>query len=244
MIRKVGIFTAVFVLTGVLAGNGLTGFSEGESFFHENREAVPAMASVDDEVWRPESGTYAEFVSMVQGQNSSESEFIPFDEADSFEKANRVEDYGQAQFVYLPGIPLSEELQRFTYTCSQEAGVEYELILAIMWRESRFDVNAVGYNKNGTTDSGIMQINDVNKAWLRDEYGITDLMDPYQNICAGVTMLSMFLKEYDDAEIALMAYHYGENGMLKKLEQGVTTNNQVAIALNKRDAYKTMLESV
>lgn len=234
--RQLGIFTAVFVLSGLFAGSSLTGYSDsGRSFFDREAVAVMAAAGEDDTVWRPESGTYEEFVSMVRKQNGEDSDFMRFDDA---------EDYGQAQFVYLPDIPLSEDLQRFTYACSSDAGVEYELVLAIMWRESRFDPNAVGYNRNGTKDNGIMQINDVNKGWLSEKYGITDLMDPYQNIRAGVTMLSELLHEYNDVEAALMAYHYGEAGMLKKMRQGITTNKQVVIALDKRDSFKAMLENV
>ena len=41
-------------------------------------------------------------------------------------------------------LPLSEELQRYTYNRCQELGLEYEMVLAIMWRESRFQPTAVG----------------------------------------------------------------------------------------------------
>ena len=139
---------------------------------------------------------------------------------------------------------MSRELQEFTYQRCQELGLEYELVLALMWRESHFRVDAVGYNSNGTRDSGIMQINDVNKSWLSDRYGVTDLMDPYQNIIAGTAMLAEYMETYQDETIALMAYNYGKAGMQQKVSQGITTSQHVKAALEQRDTFKEMIGNV
>lgn len=134
-------------------------------------------------------------------------------------------------------LPLSEELQRYTYNRCQELGLEYEMVLAIMWRESRFQPTAVGVNRNGTRDSGLMQINDINKKWLFEEHGIEDLLDPYQNIDAGTAMLAGYFSKYGE-NFALMAYQYGEQGMLEKAKQGIETNDLTLKVQNKRDEYK------
>ncbi|MDL2233940.1 transglycosylase SLT domain-containing protein [Ruminococcaceae bacterium OttesenSCG-928-L11] len=143
-------------------------------------------------------------------------------------------------FVYSDKIPLSRELQEYTYEQCQENGLDYELVLAVMWRESRFQTSAVNINRNGTQDSGIMQINDVNKTWLSKELGITDLMDPKQNIAAGTAMLGRFTAKYGEHN-ALLAYQYGEAGMQRKLKQGVTTNKQVQMLYAKRDDFVALL---
>ena len=57
-------------------------------------------------------------------------------------------------------------------------GVDTELILAMMGGESTYNSLAVGHNNNGTTDSGLMQINSFNKEWLTEVLGIADFMDP------------------------------------------------------------------
>lgn len=147
-----------------------------------------------------------------------------------------------AGFTYLSEIPLSYELQQYTYQRCQDSGLEYEMVLAIMWRESLFQTQAVGVNKNGTKDSGLMQINDINRGWLSD-HGISDLLDPYQNIDAGTLILSKYFNKYSENQ-ALMAYQYGESGMLKKVEEGMTTNELTEKVKNKRDEFKALRMSV
>jgi soluble lytic murein transglycosylase-like protein len=143
-------------------------------------------------------------------------------------------------FVYSDKIPMSYELQEYTYQKCEERGLEYELVLAVMWRESRFDVTAVNVNVNGTQDSGIMQINDVNKAWLSERWGIEDLMDPYQNIDAGTAMLGGLTDKYGEHR-AMLAYQYGETGMARKLASGVTTSTAIEKAYEQREVYKELL---
>lgn len=145
-------------------------------------------------------------------------------------------------FTYLSEISLSYELQQYTFQRCQESGLEYEMVLAIMWRESLFQPYAVGVNKNGTKDSGLMQINDINRGWL-SEHGISDLLDPYQNIDAGTLILSQYFSKYNE-NMALMAYQYGEQGMLNKVEEGMTTNELTEKVKNKRDEFKAMRMSV
>jgi len=248
-VKRAIAFTVVFTLTGVLMGNSFVGVSDvlyrpvyaasvQQEAFHTR-----SMQTDDDaqQVWAPEYGANSDFAAMVQAANKQE-DFEP--RFSLFSEMDEQTDLGHAQFVYLPSIPLSKELQEFTWQRCQELDIEYELVLAIMWRESRFKTNAVGYNNNGTRDSGVMQINDINKAWLKKELGITDLMDPYQNITAGTAMLADYLHEYDDESKALMAYHCGEAGMRKQASLGVTTNRQVKIAQEKRDIYKSLTKSI
>lgn len=158
-------------------------------------------------------------------------------EAEKEEKQTEIEPKG---FVYCDKIPMSRELQAYTYKKCEERGIEYELVLAIIWRESNFKINAVHYNTNGTRDNGIMQINDVNRKWLRDDYGITDLMDPYQNIDAGTAMLGRLTSKYG-VHNAMLAYQYGEGGMARKLKQGITTSTAIEKAYKQRDYYRKII---
>lgn len=153
------------------------------------------------------------------------------------EKASKKEAKG---FVYSDKIPLSYELQEYTFEKCSEYGLEYELVLAVMWRESRFNTNAINLNTNGTTDSGLMQINDVNRGWLYEKHGIEDLMDPYQNIDAGTSLLGELYKKYGEHG-AMLAYQYGENGMQKKMDEGVTTSKSIEAAYRQRDYYRQIV---
>ncbi len=86
-------------------------------------------------------------------------------------------------------ISLSSDMQQYTYAMCQKYGVQYELLLAVMYVESRYNVNAVG----GGNSYGLCQIHYSNSANLRRKIGITNLLDPYENIEAGAYMLSMYL---------------------------------------------------
>lgn len=143
------------------------------------------------------------------------------------------------ELYYIPEISLDKELQKYTYDLCLKKNVDYELVLAVMWRESRFELDATGYNSNGTQDSGIMQINDINKEWIAEELNVTDLYDPQQNILAGVTMLSDFIDTYGEHD-GLMAYGAGETGMSRLKEKGVNTLGNVQVAFDKRDEIKLM----
>jgi len=230
--RKCIVFAFVFAMTGVLMGSVLVGITDSE----ESHIGVMTFFSSDNPRTR---GSYSDFVLMVREANGGGIESLT-----SALLLQPDENSGKAGFVYLEDIPMSRELQEYTYGRCEELGLEYELVLAIMWRESRFQTDAVGYNSNGTKDNGIMQINDVNREYLEKTYGITNLMDPYQNIQAGTAMLAEYMKQYGDEKAVLMAYHLGEAGMQRKMAEGVTTNSSVITALSMRDSYKQMIQSV
>lgn|GEM_PF-2198825 len=118
-------------------------------------------------------------------------------------------------------IDLSIDLQRHTVEICRENGVDPDLVLAIMWHESRFipDVRD-NVNTNGTHDRGLMQINQCNWGWLMEK-GL-DVNNPYDNVSSGVLMLSMMLEKYT-VEQALMAYQCGESRMRELWQQGYVT---------------------
>ena len=146
-------------------------------------------------------------------------------------------------FFFLEQIPLSYDLQKYIYDRSVALGLEFELVLALIWRESTFRIEAVGVNRNGTRDSGLMQINDVNQGWLRERYGIYDLMDPFQNVDAGTMILADLLSRYHEP-YALVAYQFGEAGMLRAVENGANVNELSRRIREKRDEYRIMRAQV
>jgi soluble lytic murein transglycosylase-like protein len=102
-------------------------------------------------------------------------------------------------------IPLSAELQEFTYEKSIQYDVDYLMVLAIMQEESGFRPDLV--SESG--DYGLMQINESNHQYLRESLGITDFLDPKQNIEAGVFFLSGIYENNTDPERILMVYNMG-----------------------------------
>lgn len=51
----------------------------------------------------------------------------------------------------------------------------------------------------------------MNHEQLTETLGVTDYLDPYQNIRAGVFTLRKLFERYQDTDMVLMAYNMGEN---------------------------------
>ena len=133
-------------------------------------------------------------------------------------------------------IPLSKDLQLYTYNKCVEYGVpeHYELVLAIMWQESNYTADLI----SSTDDYGIMQINSCNHSWLVDLLGPTDFLDASDNINAGVYVISKLLIKYGDEHKALMAYNMGEHGASLNWQAGNYTSNYSRGVVAKREAIE------
>lgn len=78
---------------------------------------------------------------------------------------------------------------------------------AIVQVESNYDPRAVNVNRNGTTDSGLFQVNSTN---LPQGSKLNDLLDPATNINTGTNILAKLLAQYDgDVPRAVYAYNHG-----------------------------------
>lgn len=147
-----------------------------------------------------------------------------------------------------PAIPtfnvkLAVSLQELTYQTCAEYQIEdyYQLVLALMWVESRYDTQAI----SRTNDYGLMQINKGNYKWLREELGISDFLDAQDNITAGVYMLSGYLLKYEDVHKALMAYNMGASRASQYWKQGTYTSSysrKVVAAWEELKATQTITE--
>ena len=104
-------------------------------------------------------------------------------------------------------IPLDESLQYHAWTLAQYHEVPFEIVIAIMWVESRFE-HITAQEANGTVSVGRMQVNSVNHGWLYRDHGL-DVNCPYENISAGVLILAMYYNQFDDIERAVAAYNVG-----------------------------------
>lgn len=124
---------------------------------------------------------------------------------------------------YLRNVPLSLEMQKFTYDTCEEYGVDYDMVLAIMKVESQFS-NIISDDGN---DYGICQINKINHAWLAEEHDLTDMLDEKQNITACVLILADIQEEFTAPNEILMAYNLGKGGARDNLSEGVTSTYYV-----------------
>lgn len=121
--------------------------------------------------------------------------------------------------VFLFDVPLSDSLQRYIYEICADENVPVTLVMAMIEHESGFDPEAV----SPTDDYGLMQINAVNHEWLKEEYRCADMMNPYQNVFCGISIISSYIDRYGELDKALMAYNMGNYGAQKAWKNGVTS---------------------
>lgn len=121
--------------------------------------------------------------------------------------------------VFLFDVPLSDSLQRYIYEICADENVPVTLVMAMIEHESGFDPEAV----SPTDDYGLMQINAVNHEWLKEEYRCADMMNPYQNVFCGISIISSYIDKYGELDKALMACNMGNYGAQKAWKNGVTS---------------------
>lgn len=116
---------------------------------------------------------------------------------------------GSMKKIKLDSMPTT--IQQQIIDAANQYGVPPSLALAVAQQESNFNPSATASNKNAqgqvtSTDYGIFQLNSKNlNAW-----GVTNPLDPTQNIDAGVSFLAQLLQQYQgNATKALEAYNGG-----------------------------------
>ena len=148
-----------------------------------------------------------------------------------FDEANviatpQVEWFGE-EFKPL-NVGLDTELQEYTWLMCKTYDVDWYLVMAVMQRESGYRADTI----SKTNDYGLMQINKINHQRLSEILGITDFLDPEQNIHAGVYMLSNLFEKYGDVNLVLMAYNMGEGGAGKLWNKDIFTSKYTQNVIN------------
>lgn len=143
-----------------------------------------------------------------------------------------------AELDFVPlDVPMDEEIQEFIYYLSYEYNIEFPFVMALIKTESSFEVDAIG----STNDYGLMQINKINHKWLTEVVGVTDYLDPYQNVRAGTFMLRKLFEKYEDPAKVLMAYNMGETGASRLWEQGILESRYSKAVMTQAVEYKNQI---
>lgn len=124
------------------------------------------------------------------------------------------------QTVVYYDVPLSLELQDHIRMQCDDAGIDFELVLAVMQIESNYQFDVI----SSTHDHGIMQINEVNHDELKNKLNVTDFLDPYDCTTAGIYMLSNY-KWCENETQMLMCYNMGEAGAKEAWSKGIYETN-------------------
>lgn len=130
--------------------------------------------------------------------------------------------YESEDTLFVPlGVPLDSDVQEFIYYLSKGYNMDFTFVMAIIQQESGYRPDAV----SNTDDYGLMQINKVNHGYITDEIGVTNYLDPYENVRAGMFILRKLFEKYETPEKVLMVYNLGESGAKALWDKGVFETN-------------------
>ena len=110
---------------------------------------------------------------------------------------------------------LDAPLQRYVMNVCKYYGLDPALVVALIEMESGCNPDAVGDDGEST---GLMQVQARWHIARMESLGVTDLLNPYENIEVGVNILAEKLDSGLGEEWALMAYN-GGNQYADKLSQ-------------------------
>lgn len=135
-------------------------------------------------------------------------------------------------------VPMDARLQEYVFYLSEAYDIDFTFVMALIQHETNFEAGAI----SSTDDYGLMQINSVNHTYLAEELGITDFLDPYENVKAGMFILRKLFEKYETPEKVLMAYNMGETGAARLWEQGIFEVNYSKEILQKQAEYAAEIE--
>ena len=115
----------------------------------------------------------------------------------------------EAEAVMIFDVPLDAELQLFIIQACEEHHIEPAIIMAMIQNESSFRANVIGDSGNAF---GLMQVWPKWHQERMNRLGVTDLLDPRQNVAVGMDYLFELLDRGNGLEWALMAYAAGPTG--------------------------------
>lgn len=107
--------------------------------------------------------------------------------------------------------------QEYLFYLCKGYDIDYSLMMAVIQVESSFDNELV----SSTNDYGYMQINKMNHAELTKILGVTDYLDPEQNMRAGCYIFRKLFEKYQQPNLVLMAYSMGETGAKRLWREGI-----------------------
>lgn len=136
-------------------------------------------------------------------------------------------------FYPLEDVNMTYDMQEFVFHLSKAYDLDFNFVMAVIKTESDYNPDLV----SPTDDYGLMQINTINHDWMESQLGVTDMLDPYQNLNGGMYVLKYLFDKYNDPAKVLMAYNMGETGANKLWEKGITNSKYSDDVMEQAKAY-------
>lgn len=188
--RRERTYIAVMVLLAIAVSIGLT-----RSVMRDDKEFEEYEQQSQD----TEPDKYAVFDTMSADWGGEEDGFVFYEIPEEYSRTGG----------YFP-----EKMQVYTYCVCKQYGVRYDLVVALIEKESGYKFDKVGDDGHSI---GYMQIYEECHRDRMERLNVTDLMNPYQNVLVGIDYLSELIERYGTIQDALAAYNYGEQGAKQHL---------------------------
>lgn len=132
-------------------------------------------------------------------------------------------------------IPLDDEVQHYIFALCEDKGLDSAIVFGMIWRESGFDASTIGDKGKAF---GLMQIQPRWHEARIEKLGITDLLDPYQNVTIGIDIFAELMDHGESLEWALTAYNggygradkYENSGEISEYARAVIENSEKLMA--------------
>lgn len=148
---------------------------------------------------------------------------------------------GTKEKEYIPiNIPIETELQEWIYTYCNEQNISPAIVIAIIEKESNYNPEAIGDYGNSF---GLMQIYKSCHLDRIERLGITNLLDPKQNVQVGVDYLLELFRDDPEPAWVLNAYNGGRAYASRKEASGEDTEYAIDI-LDRAAVLERMWEHV
>jgi hypothetical protein len=148
-------------------------------------------------------------------------------------------DWGTGDLDFTPlSVDMPDEQQEFLFYLCSAYNIDFSLTMALIQNESEYDPDAI----SPSDDYGLMQINKMNHEWLTETLGLTDFLDPYENLRAGCYILRKLFEKYQDTNMVLMCYNMGEEGAARLWSEGVYETNYTNSVLTIQQKFNEQLE--
>jgi soluble lytic murein transglycosylase-like protein len=109
-------------------------------------------------------------------------------------------------------VPSRAQMRALVEKTAKKYGVSVSLALAIAYQESGFNMRAV----SPANAVGVMQVIPSTGEWISSVVGRElDLLDPHDNVTAGVVLLGYLTRNADSLDQAIAGYYQGLAGVRK-----------------------------
>lgn len=155
----------------------------------------------------------------------------PNNKADLEQETHSENDAQDTKEYIIYDVPLDNNLQMYISDLCDEYNVPMTIVLSLIKHESTYREDVI----SSTNDYGLMQINRGNHEWIMQDLGISDFLDPYDNVYAGIYMLSFLFENYQNEHLALMAYNMGSSKAKQLWANGTVSSNYSRKIVNYAD---------